>query len=155
MKKTVVIIFILAILVILLALAALYLRPLGNSTPKKILSVGSQTFDVEIADSTSSRTQGLSGRDSLGEKEGLLFIFPSAGNYGFWMKDMNFPIDIVWLNGGRVAGFSENLQPEPGKSVFALPIYYPPANVDMVLEINAGAVAKYGLQAGDTVILQQ
>jgi len=155
MNKTLIVISILIVIVIFLAAAAFYLKPFGISTVKKNLTVGSQTFEVGIADSAISRAQGLSGKPFLGENEGLFFIFSSPGNNGFWMKDMNFPIDIVWINGGKVIGFSENLQPQPGKSIFSLPVYYPPGAVDRVLEINAGAVAKYGLREGDAVGLQQ
>ncbi|MBI4085497.1 MAG: DUF192 domain-containing protein [Candidatus Liptonbacteria bacterium] len=154
MNKGVTIILALIGFVAILSIAAIYMKPFETGKSKTVLSVGSQTFDVEIADSTSSRMQGLSGKNSLGEKEGLLFVFPSPGNYGFWMKDMNFPIDIVWINNSKVIGFSENLQPEPNKSVFALSVYYPPGSVDQVLEINAGAVAKYDLKIGDAVNLQ-
>ncbi len=154
MSKTFIVISFLIAIVIFLAVAALYIKPFNVGETKKNLTVGSQTFEVGIADNAVTRAKGLSSRPSLAEKEGLLFLFSSPGNNGFWMKDMNFPIDIVWINGGKVIGFSENLQPEPNKSIFSLPVYYPPGAVDWVLEINAGAVAKYGLQAGDAVNLQ-
>lgn len=155
MSKTLIVVSILAVIVIFLAVAAVYLKPFGTGIVKKNLVVGSQTFEVGIADTMISRAQGLSGRPSLGENEGLFFIFSSPGSNGFWMKDMNFPIDIVWISGGKVIGFSENLQPQPNKTVFSLPVYYPPGAVDQVLEINAGAVAKYGLKEGDPVSLQE
>ncbi len=154
MSKTFIVVLFLIVIVIFLAVAAIYIKPFSLGIAKKNLAVGSQTFEVGIADNAVTRAKGLSGRPSLAEKEGLYFIFSSPGNNGFWMKDMNFPIDIVWISGGRVIGFSENLQPEPNKSIFSLPVYYPPGAVDRVLEINAGAVAKYGLQAGDAVNLQ-
>lgn len=155
MNKTVIVISILFILAIILALAAVFMRPFGAGAVKKNLAVGNQTFEVGIADTALSRMKGLSGGPSLGENEGLFFVFSSPGNNGFWMKGMNFPIDIVWINGGKVIGFSENLQPQPDKSVFTLPVYYPPGEVDRVLEINAGAVKKYNLQAGNAVRLEE
>ncbi len=154
MNKTFIVASFLIVIVIFLAVAAIYIKPFSLGIVKKNLTVGSQTFEVGIADNAVTRAKGLSGRPSLAEKEGLYFIFSSPGNNGFWMKDMNFPIDIVWISGGKVIGFSENLQPEPNKSIFSLPVYYPPGAVDRVLEINAGTVAKYGLQAGDAVNLQ-
>ncbi|HUX35605.1 MAG TPA: DUF192 domain-containing protein [Candidatus Paceibacterota bacterium] len=153
MSKTLIVVSILAVIAIFLAVAAVYIKPFGVNIVKKNLIVGSHTFEVGIADNIVSRTQGLSGRPSLAENEGLFFIFSSPGVNGFWMKDMNFPIDIVWINGNKVIGFSENLQPQPDKTVFSLPVYYPPGPVDRVLEINAGAVEKYGLKEGDTVSL--
>src|SRR3989338_4893696 len=138
MNKTVIVILILVVIIVVLAIAASYAKPFFVESGKKILTVANQCFEVGIADNALTRAQGLSGRPSLGENEGLLFVFSSPGNYGFWMKGLNFPIDIVWLNGDKIIGFSENLQPEPEKNVFNLSIYYPPVEADKVLEINAG-----------------
>ncbi len=119
------------------------------------LKVGNDIFDVEIASTAAARALGLSGRDILGENEGMFFIFDEPDNYGFWMKDMKFPIDIVWINNEKVVGFSENAEPEPGKQPGDLKIYYPPQPVDRVLEVNAGTAVKYGIKAGSPVIFQE
>ena len=121
--------------------------------------VDGQVFNVDVADTMEKRAQGLSGREPLLEKEGMLFIFPVAGSYGFWMKDMKFDLDIVWIKGDTVVGVTANVpapfdsaQGKPaGGSMFTLQNYYPPAPVDKVLEISAGATAKYGINAGDKV----
>lgn len=117
-----------------------------------VVRVGEHEFRVEIADTPDREARGLSGRASLGEDEGMFFIFAVPGTYGFWMKEMNFPIDIIWIAGGRVAGFVEQAQPEPGKPLPELAVYYPPEDVDRVLEVNAGTVARYGIKAGDAVV---
>ena len=155
MNKTVIVILILAVIVVVLAIAASYAKPFFVDAGKKILTVGNQTLEIGIADNALTRARGLSGRAYIGENEGLLFVFSSPGNYGFWMKGMNFPIDIVWINGDRVIGFSENIQPEPSKNILNFSIYYPPENVNKVLEINAGAVKKYNLWVGDMINLQK
>ena len=116
---------------------------------------GKMTFIVEIANTPLAQTLGLSGRDQLKADKGMLFIFPQQRTQKFWMKDMLFPIDIVWINGDRVIGFSENIQPEPSKNILNFSIYYPPENVNKVLEINAGAVKKYNLWVGDMINLQK
>jgi hypothetical protein len=81
----------------------------------------------------------------------MYFIFDKPGNYGFWMKDMKFPIDIIWISGDEVVGIDENAEPEPGEPLSDLKIYYPPREIDRVLEVNAGAAEKYNLKVGDTV----
>ncbi|MDO8537023.1 MAG: DUF192 domain-containing protein, partial [bacterium] len=96
-----------------------------------------------------SRARGLSGRESLNEGEGLLFLFDGFGNYGIWMKDMKFAIDIVWIKNDRVVGFAENVAPEPGKELWSLKLHYPPEPVDKVLEFNAGSVQRSGIKIGD------
>ena len=67
------------------------------------------------------------------------------------MKDMNFPIDIIWIAGSKVAGFAENAAPQPGARLWELSIYTSPDGVDKVLEVNAGVVAKDNIKVGDTV----
>jgi uncharacterized membrane protein (UPF0127 family) len=113
--------------------------------------IGSAVFDAEIASTTTQQARGLSFRDSLAEGHGMLFLFPSPGILHFWMKDMNFPIDMIWIAGGKVAGFAENAAPEPGVALWNLTIYNSPDGTDKVLEVNAGAVAKENIKVGDTV----
>ncbi|MBU1999321.1 MAG: DUF192 domain-containing protein, partial [Candidatus Omnitrophica bacterium] len=57
---------------------------------------------VEVVDSPEDRSRGLMFRDKLGEKEGMLFIFDERGRHNFWMKNMQFPIDIIWINQDKV-----------------------------------------------------
>ena len=122
-----------------------------GTLPTGEVKIGGQVFKVEVAKDMMSRSGGLSGRDKLDEGTGMLFIFDSLGKYGFWMKDMKFAIDIVWITGDKIVGFQENAQPEPTKTIFGLTTYYPPEKVDKVLELNAGAAAKYGIKMGDLV----
>ena len=98
--------------------------------------VGSKTFMVEIADTPDKQKLGLSGRKSLPRDQGMLFIFDKPGRYGFWMKDMNFPIDIVWFDtDNKIIGVTKNLQPTSYPQVF-----YPDQEVGSVLEINTGLI---------------
>src|SRR3989344_8905757 len=81
------------------------------------ISVGRNKVFVEIMDTAAKRAKGLSGRSSLSENEGLLFVFEEKDIMpAFWMKDMSFAIDIMWINDGVVIGISENALPEPGRS---------------------------------------
>lgn len=125
-----------------------------RNLPKSELSVGGKVLSVEVARSALDKMRGLSGREILGEDEGMLFTFDKEGNYGFWMKDMKFPIDVVWIDKGKITGFSENSMPEPDKQIWNLKIYYPPDVVDEVLEVNAGFVSKNKIQVGDEVSLR-
>jgi len=126
----------------------------GNYSKKLTIESGTgrHEFMVEVADTIVSRTRGLSGRVELKENQGMFFVFGTFGAHGFWMKDMKFPIDIIWIKGGAIAGFAENVLPEPGKSLLALKVYYPPEPVDKVLEIKAGLAEKLELKVGDKII---
>lgn len=121
---------------------------------KSILVIRGQEFEIEIADTVYERAQGLSHRDSLPEHAGLLFKFSGLGSPGFWMKDMNFPIDILWFRGDELVSISKDAKPEPEKSLFQLKQYYPSEPIDTVLEINAGLSDKYGFMPGDRFILK-
>lgn len=118
------------------------------------LVIDGHAFSVEVRDTPAGRAQGLSGKDSLGENEGMLFKFNTPGDYGFWMKDMKFPIDMVWIVGGKVVDVTKNAVPEPQKSMFSLTVYHPPVAVDTILEINAGEAERYGIKAGSIVEMQ-
>lgn len=142
---------ILTLIIIVFAFLAYYFWGFGGSAENKKSQVliDGHTFDVEIANTLPSRAQGLSDRPNLSENSGMLFIFNKPDSYGFWMKGMEFPLDMIWISGNKIVGFSENVEPEPGKSVFSLKIYYPPEAINKVLEVNAGDVQKYGIKIGD------
>ncbi len=115
------------------------------------IRIKNQEFLVEIADTDEERIKGLSGRESLPEGRGMLFVFDQPGMYGFWMKDMLFSIDIIWLSEeGRVVHIVKNASPESFPEVF-----YPAAEAKYVLELPAGTAERLGLQIGDEVFLPQ
>ncbi len=160
------IVFVVCVGGMLFGLYAFFGRPNSGFRSARV-SVGGAVFKAEIADTALARTRGLSGRDSLPADGGMLFIFPSPGANGFWMRDMKFPIDIIWIRDasssralpgnareGTVVGITEHAIPEPGKPLWKLELYYPPDNVDTVLEVNAGTAKKYGLQMGDRVTIE-
>lgn len=108
-------------------------------------------FGVEIADTIASRAIGLSGRDALKENQGMLFLFPIAAKYPFWMKDMLFPIDIVWFHDEKIVWIKDNALPDDWRSGIS---YAPPKSANMVLEVIAGTVGRYGWAVGDEAIIR-
>ena len=93
------------------------------------MAVGSAEVVAEIADTSALRGRGLSGRGSLSEERSILFVFPEPGRYGFWMPDMRFPIDIVWIDERHtVIGLTERVSPDSYPTVF-----YPPGPVSFLL----------------------
>lgn len=148
------------LLVVMLAAvlgAAIYLFQLlapakpNPPLPDKVLTLGGAQFIVELANTYLARAAGLSGRTSLGPDRGMLFDFARPGRQSFWMKDMHFPVDIVWIRDNRVVGFVTAPAPAPKTSVFKLPAYYSPEPVNFVLELPAGTMAKNGLKVGDEI----
>ena len=114
------------------------------------------TITVEVESTEAAREQGLSGRTSLPEGKGMLFVFEQDGDWGFWMKDMNFPIDIIFISAtktpgvGSVVSVAANASPE-GYNQNPPQIFYPPLAVRYVLEVPAGFAAKHGVVPGTTL----
>ncbi len=103
---------------------------------------------AEAARSIDEKARGLSGREDLKEGEGMLFFFDSLQKPSFHMRGMNFPIDIVWINGDKIVDISPDLPPSKGLDIT---LYRPKENVDRVLEINAGTAERQGYTIGDRI----
>ena len=121
--------------------------------PTEKLSIKGNTWSVEMATSSLQQARGLSGRTGLGPNDGMLFVFNGGGVQNFWMKDMNFSLDMIWISGNTVAGFAQDAEPQPGAPLWKLKIYTSPYNVDKVLEVVDGTVAKYNIKVGDIVTI--
>lgn len=103
-------------------------------------------LDIEIATSDYEVQTGLMYRESMAENQGMLFIFPDVAVHSFYMKNTEFPLDLLFIDESlKVASIAENAQPldETGLSS-QVPIKY-------VLEINAGLAQKWNIQVGDSI----
>ncbi len=109
----------------------------------KKIKLGKCRFAVEFAINPQSRQKGLSGRKKLCNKCGMFFEFSQKGRYGFWMKGMLFPIDLIWLQDDKVVGWKKNFSEKSHETIF------PPEPINQVLEINAGKVEKCGIKIGE------
>jgi uncharacterized membrane protein (UPF0127 family) len=117
----------------------------------EVLQIKAQKLSVALADTPEKRAQGLSGIPAILEDEGMLFLFSAPSLPEFWMKDMNFPIDIVWINGDKIVAITDSVKPEQGKSDSELIRYSPQVNADKVLEVNSGWAYRHDVNVGDTV----
>ena len=113
-----------------------------NSTNSKYLEVNGRKIYIEVADNKDELINGLSGRSTLSDESGLLLSFGSEGYWGIWMKDMNFPIDIIWLDrNGVVVDIEMNVKPESYPEVFK-----PSEKSKYVLEMLAGSANRYSIE---------
>ncbi len=136
-------------LIVFGALSLFLLKDKNKKEHLPVLEIGNNKFEVEIADNVILQARGLSGRESLPENKGMLFIFDRLAIQNFWMAGMKFPLDIIWIRGDKVAGFAENVPPAAG-----IPKIYPSSEpVDKVLEVNAGLVGKLKIKTGDRISL--
>jgi len=113
---------------------------------ERTVEINNQLFKVEIASTPEERSRGLSGRENLCEDCGMLFEFPEPGNYSFWMKGMNFPLDIIWIRENRVVYVARNISSEHQGTI------NPGVEADKVLEINSGLSEEYEIEEGNEVI---
>lgn len=142
----------LGVSLVLISLAAiLYSR---QSEPSSVISLESEsTINIQtpkgsikaiIADTEVARQHGLSDRIDLPLDHGMLFVFPNLSKQGFWMKDMHFPLDIVWIDEQKeIIGIDRDISPETFPNVF-----FPSKQIKYVLELNAGQAKAFGLEIG-------
>ncbi len=114
--------------------------------------LGGETFRVDVADTPGLQARGLGGRERLGPREGMLFVYADRARRAFWMLDMRIPIDIIWLDNRRVVHIAHEVPPPaPGTPPSELDTYAPGVPANMVLEIAAGRAAEVGLAVGQRV----
>ncbi len=104
-----------------------------------------QEIGLRVADNNEERKLGLSYFKSLPQDQGMLFLFDKPGSYPFWMKGMNFPLDIIWLKRGQDGGYrvvyvAHNVLPSSYPNSIN-----PKIDADAVLEINSGLASVYNL----------
>lgn len=111
---------------------------------RPVVTIGERTWTImETAATQESRVRGLSFRQSLEPGTGMLFVFAVPEQAGFWMKDMRFPIDIVYIRNGVVDSIALDRQPGDLTPVYSV------GTIDRVLEVNAGEARD--IEPGDAV----
>lgn len=119
-------------------------------TKTPTVTINNQTFKLFVAKSAKEKEIGLSDKDSLAQDHGMYFPFERKDYYSFWMKNMKFPIDMIFLSNNQIVTIYENLEP-PSQDLKSPPLYKPNEQADAVLEINAGLIKKYNIKIGDEV----
>jgi len=125
----------------------------GQTNLETIL-IDSHEFQVEARRTPEELAQGLSSRTEIGS-DGMLFYLPQRQVASFWMKDMLFSIDMVWIDDGKVIDISSNVPfPNPEIPLNQLPTYSPKQPVTHVLELNAGEAEQFDIKIGSSVVLK-
>ncbi len=137
--------------ILTVALAFVLINSSQKTTNSKLntnLRIGNTNIQVEIVDSAAEIEQGLSIREKLGKNEGMYFVLSKKQIVEFWMKDMRFPLDIIWIAEGKIVGFVENAPIPSGNTI---PTFTSPQPITHVLEVNAGFVKQRSIKKGDEV----
>lgn len=135
---------IIGLVLVLVGLAVSFM--VTHFQPTTQVKLGSGVFSLTLANTEAARVQGLSGTSSLDPNGGMLFDFGIDDTHGIWMKNMNYPLDIVWLDSSKkVVYIVMNAQPEAP----ATTVYSPKSNARYVIELPAGTVKKSGIKTGN------
>ena len=115
----------------------------------KTMTIGNMEVLASVAESWPDRIKGLSDTPYLPENVVKLFIFDSSGHHSIWMKDMNYSIDIIWVNEEKkIVHFEKDASPESYPEMFT-----PVKEAKYVIETTKGFIEKNGIKIGDNVVL--
>lgn len=116
-----------------------------NDSEELSLKIGENIFQVEVAYGDEKKYQGLSERSSLGENQGMLFIFPDQGQYSFVMRDMKFDLDFIFIKDDEVVEVIKNIPSDFRGSLSGKSFY------ESVIEVPAGWTDEHHVVAGERV----
>jgi hypothetical protein len=145
-----------AVAVVALACTALLACPKPDSgLPRGRVTIGDRSVEVEVARTPAARQQGLSGRERLEPGTGMLFLHGDPAIHYYWMKDMNFAIDMIWIRDDRVVEVTHGARPAPrDRADTDLALYGAREPYDKVLEVPAGDARAFGFEAGATLTIE-
>jgi len=110
-----------------------------------LMTISGHTFKVETVADESSKHKGLGGRKSICSDCGMFFVFDKSGRYSFWMKDMFFSLDILWIKDDQIVFIAKDVAADFVGTIT------PTTEANRVLEINAGKVDSFGIKVGDKI----
>ncbi len=120
-------------------------------TPLVPMTIGDKAVEASVAKTPNERRRGLSNTPFLPPGVVKLFVFEELGEWGFWMQDMNYPIDIIWLDEiGEVVHIETDVLPDTYPETFT-----PDALALYVIETEAGFAAEHDIRIGTTVDLPE
>jgi hypothetical protein len=141
------------ILLILIGVLSFFVFLKLSPEKKTYAIIDGQKFYVDVAKTDSQKEKGLSIYKNIEENQGMIFPFSKTDYYTFWMKDMKFPIDIIYIRNNAIVDIFKDAQPPKSPNDF-LPTYTTKSQADTVLEINAGLSQKYKFKIGNRVIIK-
>lgn len=140
---------VLAIVVLAVAAYIVCVPKTTDGYKHQTIAINDKTFDALVADTVALQEKGLGDRAYLPANEAMVFVFDKPDFYGFWMKDMEFSIDMIWLDAlGKVVWTEKNVSPDTYPKSF-----FPKMSASYVVETNAGVVDSLDVVPGDVVEL--
>lgn len=131
-------------------LIVITLVKINTNHAKPYILINGKSFEVEIAKTDAQKEKGLAKYKKISDNFAMEFPFEKIGYYSFWMKDMKFSIDIIYVNKNKIVQIFKNV-PYPKSDNLPLVIYKSSVLADTVLEINGGLSQKYDFKKGDNI----
>nr|WP_155706505.1 DUF192 domain-containing protein [Gloeocapsopsis dulcis] len=116
-----------------------------------VMTIAGRKISLEVARTPREQAIGLMYRDTIADDRGMLFVFEPARPVGFWMKNVRFPLDMIFLENGQVKAIAPAVPPcktEP------CPTYGPETPINQVIELRGGRAAELGIRVGDRLDIQ-
>jgi uncharacterized membrane protein (UPF0127 family) len=140
MKK----IFLIGLAFLVIATVIYYVRhPFGVK-----VEINNNVLYVDVAITNEEKELGLGNREYMESDHGMLFVYDHSEQYRYWMKNMRFPIDIIWIKDTTIVDITKNI---PTETTSQLKTYTPVVPINKVLEVNAGTCDQLGIRIGDTI----
>jgi len=141
--------YLIGLLFLLLLLTSCQAPSQPSMSDQKVIKINSNELTVELATTAEEIVKGLSGRASLCQDCGMLFEFPDYQIRNFWMKDMQFSLDIIWIKDNQIVGIAGAVPvfSSPGTIGRAIS----PVKVNKVLEVGSGWAEQHNVKPGDRV----
>lgn len=137
-----------AVIMLVMVTVAVVATRLSGTMRSTQVTLNNTTITAKVADTPTMQKQGLSNTPVLPANQGMLFIFSQSGPQGIWMKDMHYPLDILWLNSNKeIVHIETNVSPQSYPKVFTSPT---PANY--VLELPSGFVKLHQVTEGSQLL---
>ncbi len=122
-----------------------------QNLPVQTLTINNDTLDVFIVDTPIAQARGLSFVPGLPSGTGMMFVFVESHIPKFWMKDMRFDLDMIWLDESlAVIDIHQNITPDTYPEIFS-----PISPASYVIEVTAGVVNTLDIGVGDVVTILQ
>lgn len=140
-------IFLIIAIIIAAVLKSGNITPNPNSSPS--ITINNKKINLILAKTQSEKEIGLSNKQNLDKDTGMLFIFAKKDYPSFWMRNMKFPIDIIFIDDNKIVDMYQNAQ--PAKNETNAPVYKPKNKANYVLEMNANTARENNFKIGDKV----
>lgn len=154
MKKIVLLYLLLIVILagVILFRSGLIQAPGSVKSDSPQITIKNRTFELMLAKSEEDMVAGLTKVNKLDTDKGMLFVFSESNYYPFWMKNMKYPIDIVFINEDKVVDMYENVPaPQSDTDPANIKIYKPKERANYVLEVASGVVKENNIKVGDQV----